>query len=232
MMLNMKVWGKFPKMPYVYKCFSLYPSLSPHRMSQHGSSTISSIFLLKLFRSNGLKLESNGTWMIFYDFGVSWILPTLPSHILKISTGGLLVAANILHIGTRWFYAVGRYQLLYISSWHLDLGKFDGIWWDVCDFLTRFGEICLGSFCYMISLGPFFGGTFCEVQWARMDKRDLEFALTSLRIDVMDGALSISHVANKIIFFIVLYTIYKISTYIHVNIYSEKKGQSAVVTGR
>ena len=82
------------------------------------------------------------------------------------------------------------------------------IWWDLWFvwevFVTRN---------YMISLGPFFlGGNI-------------------LRGSVMDRALSTSHVANKIIFFIVLYTIYKISTYIHVNIYSKKKGlQSAMVT--
>ena len=83
-------------------------------------------------------------------------------------TGGLLVAANILHIGTRWFYVVGRYQLLYISSWNLDLGKFDefgeifwlfdSIWSDL------FGKFLLHWFVW----GPFLGEhveRFSEQGW-------------------------------------------------------------------
>ncbi len=87
-------------------------------------------------------------------------------------TEGLLVAVNILHIGTRWFYAVGRYQLLYISSWSLDLGgvgkrllekdcrslmnlvRFHDSEW--------FGQISFRICFCMICLGPFFGG---DILW-------------------------------------------------------------------
>ena len=93
--------------------------------------------------------------------------------------GGLLVAVNILHIGTRWFYAVGRYQLLYISSWSLDLGgcwkRIAEVWWIWSDFMTRNDLVRFfsGYFFAWFVWGPFFGGTFCEVEWARKDKHSL-----------------------------------------------------------
>ena len=93
---------------------------------------------------------------------------------------------------------------LILESWPRKFDEFGEIFWLRMIWWDLFGKFLLHDFFGAL----FLGGTFWEVQWARMDKRDLEFALTSLRIDVMDGALSTSHVANKIIFFIVPYTIY------------------------